>query len=181
MYEPSESIDSAWAALIARSRRSSSMVNCQASLWSTEPLSLRPLTCIAVSLAHGSTCEPAIYLGPSSPQVLRTSIAPRTSLHPRASAVPSRPLLASRFSDPKVRPDPVFGASPDIGREAPADYLNNSMPRFPVASRKSVLNTKVTGRTRMMNPRKPPIAEPTPDIPPFPYPIRPAIKVPPRT
>ena len=64
---------------------------------------------------------------------------------------------------------------------APADYLNNSMPRFPITNRKRVLKTKVTGRTRMMNPRKPPIAEPTPDMPPFPYPIRPAIKVPPRT
>ena len=106
--EPSESIDSAWADMIARSRRSSSMVNCRASLCSSEPLSLRPLTCIAVSLAHGSTCEPAIYLGPSSPQVLRTSIAPRASLHRRASADPSRPLVASRFSVPKVRPEPVF-------------------------------------------------------------------------
>ena len=92
--------------------------------------------------------------------------------------VPSRkrcPLATfgrARFSDPMVRPDPC---------SAPADYLNNSMPRFPMAKRKIVLNKKVTGRTRMINPRKPPIAEPAPDIPPFPYPIRHAIKVPPRT
>ena len=56
------------------------------------------------ALVNVSTCQPV----PSRK---------RLSPCPRANMSPSRPLVASRFSDPMVRPDPVFGVNNVHGLE----------------------------------------------------------------
>ena len=80
-----------------------------ASLCSTKPLSLR-----ASSVCPLSTCQLA-SMPPLAQALVPVSPCPR---------VPSRPLVAFRFSDSMVRPDPVFARRADGLRVK--SYLSHS-------------------------------------------------------